>query len=102
MEEGLIKATQLKGRSNYLCLRRWNYLAHSENPSADEARLLSKTAFGSRIRRMATGPRLTFRGGTHFLGARYLQAKKADVLPCAAAAQPASFAAPGNVPTRLT
>ena len=44
VEEGLIKATQLKGRTNYLCLRRWNYLAHSENPSADEARLLSKTA----------------------------------------------------------
>ncbi len=44
VEKGLIKATQLKGRSNYLCLRRWNYLAHSENPSADEARLLSKTA----------------------------------------------------------
>ena len=44
VEEGLIKATQLKGRTNYLCLRRWNYLAHSENPSSDEARLLSKTA----------------------------------------------------------
>ena len=44
VEEGLIKATQLKGRTNYLCLRRWNYLAHSENPSVDESRLLSKTA----------------------------------------------------------
>ena len=44
VEKGLIKASQLKGRSNYLCLRRWNYLAHSENPTADEARLLSKTA----------------------------------------------------------
>lgn len=44
VEEGLIKATQLKGRANYLCLRRWNYLAHSENPSVDESRLLSKTA----------------------------------------------------------
>ena len=44
VEKGLVKAAQLKGRSNYLCLRRWNYLAHSENPTADEARLLSKTA----------------------------------------------------------
>lgn len=44
VEEGLIKATQLKGRTNYLCLRRWNYLAHSDNPSVDESRLLSKTA----------------------------------------------------------
>ena len=44
VEEGLIKATLLKGRTNYLCLRRWNYLAHTENLSADESRLLSKTA----------------------------------------------------------
>ena len=44
VEKDLLKATQLKGRSNYLCLRRWNYLARSENPSVDETRLLSKTA----------------------------------------------------------
>ncbi len=44
MEKGLLKAAQLKGRSNYLCLRRWNYLAQSDNLSLDEARLLSKTA----------------------------------------------------------
>ena len=44
VEPGLIKATLLKGRTNYLCLRRWNYLAHTENLSADESRLLSKTA----------------------------------------------------------
>ena len=44
VEEGLVKATQLKGRSNYLCLRRWNYLANNDGPSVDETRLLSKTA----------------------------------------------------------
>lgn len=44
VEEGLVKATQLKGRSNYLCLRRWNYLANNDSPSVDETRLLSKTA----------------------------------------------------------
>lgn len=44
VEEGLVKATQLKGRANYLCLRRWNYLANNDNPSVDETRLLSKTA----------------------------------------------------------
>ena len=44
VEKGLLKATQLKGRTNYLCLRRWNYLARSESPSVDETRLLSKTA----------------------------------------------------------
>ncbi len=44
VEEGLVKATQLKGRANYLCLRRWNYLANNDSPSVDETRLLSKTA----------------------------------------------------------
>ena len=44
VEKGLIKATLLKGRTNYLCLRRWNYLAHSDTLTADETRLLSKTA----------------------------------------------------------
>ena len=42
--EGVIQAALLKGRSNYLCLRRWNFLARSENPSVEDARLLSKTA----------------------------------------------------------
>ena len=43
-EPGVVKATLLKGRSNYLCLHRWNYLARSENLTVDDARLLSKTA----------------------------------------------------------
>ena len=42
--KGVVKATLLKGRNNYLCLHRWNYLARSENPTVDDARLLSKTA----------------------------------------------------------
>ena len=44
VEKDLVKAALLKGRNNYLCLHRWNYLARSENPSVDDARLLSKTA----------------------------------------------------------
>ncbi len=36
-------ATQLKGRANYLCMRRWLNMRASENISADEARLLAKT-----------------------------------------------------------
>lgn len=44
VDRGLIKAALLKGRGNYLCLRRWNYLSRQENPSVDEARLLSKTS----------------------------------------------------------
>ena len=44
VEPGLMQAALLKGRANYLCLRRWNYLAHSESPSVDDARLLGKTS----------------------------------------------------------
>jgi DNA polymerase-3 subunit epsilon/ATP-dependent DNA helicase DinG len=44
VNRGLIKAALLKGRTNYLCLRRWNYLARTENPSVDDARLLGKTS----------------------------------------------------------
>ena len=44
VEEGVLKAALLKGRTNYLCLRRWNHLARSESPTIDDARLLSKTS----------------------------------------------------------
>ncbi len=36
------RCTQLKGRANYACLKRWSLLRSSENVSEDEARLLSK------------------------------------------------------------
>ncbi len=38
-----IQTSLLKGRSNYLCLRRWLNLRDSETLSPEEARLLSKT-----------------------------------------------------------
>ena len=41
---GVVKAAQLKGRSNYVCLRRWNDLAQSDTMNEDEARVLGKTA----------------------------------------------------------
>jgi DNA polymerase-3 subunit epsilon/ATP-dependent DNA helicase DinG len=44
VKKGLIQSALLKGRGNYLCLNRWGYLARSENPSVDDARLLGKTA----------------------------------------------------------
>ena len=44
VEKDTVKAALLKGRSNYLCLRRWQYLAGSESPTIDDARLLSKTS----------------------------------------------------------
>ncbi len=43
VDEGVVQAASLKGRANYLCLKRWNYLARSDNPSVDDARLLGKT-----------------------------------------------------------
>ncbi len=44
VQKGVLKAALLKGRTNYLCLRRWNHLARSDSPTVDEARLLSKTS----------------------------------------------------------
>ena len=40
--EGL-RFTPLKGRANYLCMRRWNAMSTSPEPSPDEARMLAKT-----------------------------------------------------------
>ena len=40
---GVFRAVPLKGRANYLCLRRWNHVARGETLSVDETRLLSKT-----------------------------------------------------------
>lgn len=37
-----LRAVSLKGRANYLCVRRWTNLSRSENLTVDEARLLSK------------------------------------------------------------
>ena len=37
-----LRFTQLKGRANYLCLKRWSHLRSSDSLSDDEARLLSK------------------------------------------------------------
>ena len=39
-----VKYAQLKGRSNYICLRRWSNLGGSDNLTEDEARVLGKTA----------------------------------------------------------
>ena len=44
IQPGSVQAALLKGKSNYLCLQRWNYLANSESPTVDDARLLGKTA----------------------------------------------------------
>ena len=38
-----LRFTPLKGRANYLCMRRWNTMAAAPEPSPDEARMLAKT-----------------------------------------------------------
>ena len=40
---GQLQVAPLKGRANYLCLRRWGLLARGEEPTAEDARLLAKT-----------------------------------------------------------
>ena len=44
LEPGALKVAPLKGRANYLCLRRWGQLSRSETLSADDAKLLAKTS----------------------------------------------------------
>ena len=50
-----LKFTQLKGRANYLCLRRWSHLRSSESLSENEARLMAKTL--TWLQTTATGDR---------------------------------------------
>ena len=50
-----VKFTQLKGRANYLCMRRWSHLRSSDTLSPDEARLLGKIMVW--LRTTATGDR---------------------------------------------
>ena len=38
-----LRFTPLKGRANYLCMRRWNAMSASTDPTPEEARLLAKT-----------------------------------------------------------
>ncbi len=41
---GMLRVAQLKGRRNYVCVRRWTALRHAGPYSADEARLLARIA----------------------------------------------------------
>lgn len=43
LEQGSLRYTQLKGRNNYLCLRRWNLLRNGQALSLEEVRLLLRT-----------------------------------------------------------
>ena len=53
--------TQLKGKANYLCLRRWEALANSETKSVDDSRMMAKTL--AWLRETRTGDRAELRLG---------------------------------------
>ena len=55
LEPGALKVALLKGKANYLCLRRWQQLSRSEPLTVDDAKLLSKTAVW--LQDTATGDR---------------------------------------------
>ena len=44
LEAGDLRVALLKGRANYLCLRRWQQLSRSDSLSVDDAKLLAKTS----------------------------------------------------------
>jgi DNA polymerase-3 subunit epsilon/ATP-dependent DNA helicase DinG len=58
-DEGPLRATVLKGRANYLCLRRWQTLLHASDLSAADRSLLIKTLFW--LPRTRTGDRAELR-----------------------------------------
>jgi len=62
LEQGSLRYTQLKGRNNYLCLRRWNLLRRGQALSLEEVRLLLRTLVW--LATTSTGDRaeLSFRG----------------------------------------
>lgn len=55
LEPDSLKVALLKGKANYLCLRRWQQLSRSEPLTVDDAKLLSKTAVW--LQDTATGDR---------------------------------------------
>ena len=55
LEPGALRVALLKGKANYLCLRRWQQLSRAEPLTVDDAKLLSKTAVW--LQDTATGDR---------------------------------------------
>ncbi len=44
LDADVLRVATLKGRTNYLCLRRWRQLSRSDSLNADDAKLLAKTS----------------------------------------------------------
>ena len=64
--EGL-RYTQLKGRNNYLCLRRWNLLRHSQALALDEIKFLLRILVWATSTQTGDRAELTLRGSEPFL-----------------------------------
>lgn len=58
-----LRFAPLKGRANYLCMRRWNSMSASTDPSLDEARMLAKTMLW--LQSTASGDRAEINLGHH-------------------------------------
>jgi len=62
-----LRYTQLKGRNNYLCLRRWNLLRHSQALALDEVKFLMRTLVWAATTQTGDRVELTLRRGEPLL-----------------------------------
>ena len=81
-----VKFTQLKGRANYLCMRRWNHLRSSDALSPDEARLLAKIMVW--LDTTATGDRTELNLGHRSSAAPWERLSAQGALDCQASRGP--------------
>ena len=75
-----VKFTQLKGRANYMCLRRWHHLRSNDSLSENESRLLAKTLVW--LETTATGDRSELNLGHRTAAAPWDQLSAQGALDC--------------------
>ena len=75
-----LRFAQLKGRANYLCLKRWSLLRSSDSLSEDEARLLSKVLVW--LKSTATGDRSEINLGNRKVAAPWERLSAQGALDC--------------------
>ena len=80
------KYAQLKGRGNYLCLRRWAHLRSSESLSDSESRLLAKTHVW--LQKTATGDRSELNLGRRSVAAPWDRMSAQGAVECPRMAGP--------------
>ena len=75
-----LRFTQLKGRANYLCLKRWAHLRSSDSLTDDEARLLSKVLVW--LRSTTGGDRSELNLGSRNAAAPWVRLSAQGALDC--------------------